>query len=162
MNKSIFYIMGVSGTGKTTIGNLLSQALDIPFFDGDDFHPQANIDKMASGQALNDNDRYDWLATLNQLAKNNKTKGAIIACSALKEKYRVQLSNKIEVKTVFIYLKGTFDEIKSRLDSREGHFMTSALLKSQFDTLEPPTEAITVSIIQTPKQIIKEILNHLK
>lgn len=154
--------MGVSGTGKTTIGNLLSQALDIPFFDGDDFHPQANIDKMASGQALNDNDRYDWLATLNQLAKNNKTKGAIIACSALKEKYRVQLSNKIEVKTVFIYLKGTFDEIKSRLDSREGHFMTSALLKSQFDTLEPPTEAITVSIIQTPKQIIKEILNHLK
>jgi gluconokinase len=154
--------MGVSGTGKTTIGNLLSQALDIPFFDGDDFHPQTNIDKMASGQALNDDDRYDWLAALNQLAKNNKTKGAIIACSALKEKYRVQLSNKIEVKTVFIYLKGTFDEIKSRLDSREGHFMTSALLKSQFDTLEPPTEAITVSIIQTPKQIIKEILNHLK
>lgn len=154
--------MGVSGTGKTTIGNLLSQALDIPFFDGDDFHPQANIDKMASGQALNDNDRYDWLAALNQLAKNNKTKGAIIACSALKEKYRVQLSSKIEVKTVFIYLKGTFDEIKSRLDSREGHFMTSTLLKSQFDTLEAPTNAITVSILQTPKQITNEILNHLK
>ena len=117
---------------------------------------------MASGQALDDNDRYDWLAALNQLAINNKTKGAVIACSALKEKYRVQLSSKIEMETVFIYLKGTFAEIKSRLDSREGHFMTSALLKSQFDTLEPPTEAITISILKTPKQIIKEILDHLK
>ena len=162
MDKSIFYIMGVSGTGKTTIGNLLAKALEIPFFDGDDFHPQVNVDKMASGQALDDNDRYDWLAALNQLAINNKTKGAVIACSALKEKYRVQLSSKIEMETVFIYLKGTFAEIKSRLDSREGHFMTSALLKSQFETLEPPTEAITISILKTPKQIIKEILDHLK
>jgi len=154
--------MGVSGTGKTTIGNLLAKALTVPFFDGDDFHPQANINKMAAGLPLNDNDRYDWLATLNQLAKNNKAKGAVIACSALKEKYRVQLSSTIEMKTVFVYLKGTFAEIKSRLDSREGHFMTSALLKSQFDTLEPPTDAITVSILHTPKQITKEILNHLK
>lgn len=154
--------MGVSGTGKTTIGNLLAKALTVPFFDGDDFHPQANINKMAAGLPLNDNDRYDWLATLNQLAKNNKTKGAVIACSALKEKYRVQLSSTIEMKTVFVYLKGTFAEIKSRLDSREGHFMTSALLKSQFNTLEPPTDAITVSILHTPKQITKEILNHLK
>lgn len=154
--------MGVSGTGKTTIGNLLAKALNVPFFDGDDFHPQANINKMAAGLPLNDNDRYDWLATLNQLAKNNKAKGAVIACSALKEKYRAQLSSTIEMKTVFVYLKGTFAEIKSRLDSREGHFMTSALLKSQFNTLEPPTDAITVSILHTPKQITKEILNHLK
>lgn len=162
MRKTIFFVMGVSGTGKTTIGKLLAEELAIPFFDGDDYHPKENTAKMASGNALNDNDRYGWLAALNELANKNKEIGAVIACSALKEKYRTQLKTKIEKETVFVYLKGSYTEIKSRLDSRKGHFMTSTLLKSQFDTLEPPSEAIIVSITLTPEQILKEILNQLK
>lgn len=162
MSKTIFFIMGVSGTGKTTIGKLLAKKLDISFFDGDDYHPKENIAKMAAGNPLNDADRYAWLTALNELAIKNKKTGAVIACSALKEKYRVQLRTKIEEETVFVYLKGSYIEVKSRLDSREAHFMTSALLKSQFDTLEPPLEGIMVSIMQTPEQILKEILNQLK
>ncbi|WP_350288287.1 gluconokinase [uncultured Croceitalea sp.] len=162
MNKTIFFIMGVSGTGKTTIGKLLAKERNIPFFDGDDYHPKENIVKMASGNPLNDADRYGWLAALNELAIKNKKTGAAIACSALKEKYRAQLRTKIEEETVFVHLKGSYIEVKSRLDSREAHFMTSALLKSQFDTLEPPTEGVIVSIMQTPEQILQEILNQLK
>ncbi|GMN09107.1 gluconokinase [Croceitalea sp. MTPC9] len=162
MSKSILYIMGVSGTGKTTIGKLLAKTLQIPFYDGDDYHPKKNIEKMASGHALDDNDRYGWLTALNELAINNKETGAVIACSALKEKYRAQLQEAIEKESVFIYLKGTYDEIKSRLDNRKGHYMSSKLLKSQFDTLEEPNDAISVSIIQTPEQILQEILNQLK
>ena len=162
MSKHVCFIMGVSGTGKTTIGKLLSKELGVPFFDGDDYHSKENIEKMASGQPLNDDDRFGWLAKLNLLAKEHKTKGGIIACSALKEKYRIQLTTDIETDTRFIYLKGSFAEIKERLDSRDNHYMTSTLLKSQFDVLEPPKKAITVSIMETPKQIVKEILSQLK
>lgn len=162
MNKTIFFIMGVSGTGKTTIGTLLASALGIPFFDGDDYHPKENITKMAAGEPLNDDDRYGWLTALNSLAKKNKIEGAVIACSSLKEKYRVQLIEKINKETVFIYLEGSYDQIKSRLDSRENHYMTSALLKSQFEALEPPKNAISISIMDEPKKILNIILNQLK
>lgn len=161
MTKRIFFMMGVSGTGKTTIGKLLSKKLDIPFFDGDDYHPKENIEKMASGKPLDDTDRFWWLAQLNLLAIENKTKGGIIACSALKEKYRIQLATSIEAETVFVYLKGSFNEIKSRLDNRSGHYMTSTLLKSQFNALETPKKAITVSIMESPEEIINQILNQL-
>jgi carbohydrate kinase (thermoresistant glucokinase family) len=162
MAKNIFFIMGVSGTGKTTIGKLLAAELEIPFFDGDDYHPKGNIKKMTSGIALNDTDRYGWLLALNQLAKENKNRGAIIACSALKEKYRILLKNNIEPKARFIFLEGTYTQIKSRIDSRERHFMSSTLLKSQFETLEAPDSAITVSIMQTPEKMIQQILKQLK
>lgn len=162
MRKTIFFVMGVSGTGKTTIGKLLAKKFAIPFFDGDDYHPKENIAKMASGNALNDDDRFGWLAALNKLAIQNKNIGAVIACSALKKKYRIQLKTKIEEEAVFVYLKGSYAEVKVRLDSREGHFMTSTLLKSQFDVLEPPTDEIAVSIMLTPEQILQEILNQLK
>lgn len=162
MSKTIFFIMGVSGTGKTTIGTLLAKELDIPFFDGDDYHPKENIVKMAAGNPLNDDDRYAWLAALNELAIKNKEIGAVIACSALKKKYRKQLKVNVQEESEFIYLKGTYEEIKSRLDNRKGHYMSSKLLKSQFDTLEPPKKAIKVSILLSPEQILQEILNQLK
>jgi len=162
MNKTIFIVMGVSGTGKTTIGKLLANTLNIPFYDGDDYHPKENIEKMRAGKPLNDADRYGWLAALNKLSNDNKTKGAVIACSALKVKYRKQLKENITNYIVFIYLEGTYEQIKSRLDSRENHFMSSKLLKSQFATLEPPTNAITASIEQTPEQIISQIISQLK
>lgn len=159
--QKVYIIMGVSGTGKSTIGKLLSSTLEIPFFDGDDFHPMENIEKMEAGIPLNDDDRKGWLIRLNVLAKEHKSTGAIIACSALKESYREILLKETKNHLEFIYLEGSFELIKSRLESRKGHFMPLALLRSQFDTLEVPAEAITVSVSMTPDQIIQEITNQM-
>lgn len=154
--------MGVSGVGKSTIGNLLSKQLNIPFFDGDDFHPEDNILKMANGEALNDNDRLAWLQILNKLAIKQLTdKGCIIVCSALKESYRDILNTDIERKSEWVFLHGSFDQIKERINNRKGHFMSSDLLKSQFDILEEPKNAINVDISLTPNNIIKVISNEL-
>ena len=153
--------MGVSGTGKSTIGTMLAQKLNIPFFDGDDFHPKANIQKMASGQPLNDEDRYDWLVSLNELANKHKNKGAIIACSALKSSYREILRSGIEDSLQFIHLEGSYELIQSRMEKRTSHFMPPKLLESQFETLEYPQDAITVSVAHTPEKIITDILAHL-
>lgn len=150
--------MGVSGSGKSTIGKLLSQELSTPFFDGDDFHPKENIKKMSSGHPLNDNDRQNWLEALNGLAiKELKKNNCIIVCSALKQKYRETLSQNIETQTKWIYLSGSFDLISERLSSRKNHFMPSDLLKSQFDSLEEPKDALQVEISLSPDEIIKKI-----
>ncbi len=162
MNKpesSIFFIMGVSGCGKSTIGKLLAKALEIPFYDGDDYHPEENIKKMASGQALNDDDRKGWLAQLNILAVDHKTTGAVIACSALKESYREMLAKDIREAVKWVFLEGTFEEILERLQARKGHFMPTALLRSQFNDLEIPEDAISVSIGLSPEQIVAEIIS---
>lgn len=154
--------MGVSGCGKSTVGKLLAQELDIPFFDGDDFHPEANIKKMSNGQPLNDDDRQGWLETLNDLAKQQLTKNScVIVCSALKQKYRDTLSLHIITETKWVYLLGSFDQIFERLNSRDNHFMPSELLKSQFDTLEEPKDALRVDIGLTPENIIKTIKHEL-
>lgn len=158
---TIIILMGVSGTGKSTIGHLLSDQLDIPFFDGDDFHPKANIDKMSNGIPLDDHDREGWLLRLNELALEHKLQGAIIACSALKKAYRKLLKNKMEGQMAFIHLTGSFDLIKSRLEKRKSHYMTSALLQSQFDTLETPSSALEVSITSSPQEIVANILEYL-
>ncbi|MGW9686531.1 gluconokinase [Flagellimonas sp. 2504JD1-5] len=157
----VLVVMGVSGTGKSTIGKLLSATLQVPFYDGDDFHPEANVKKMSSGQPLNDEDRKGWLQTLNTLAKKHRSPGAIIACSALKRKYRNLLLDGMEDSMRFVYLEGSFELIKSRLEQRKGHFMPLSLLKSQFDTLEPPSDAITASISQSPQQIVQLILDQI-
>lgn len=150
--------MGVSGSGKSTIGKLLSQEFNFPFYDGDDFHPKENIEKMSRGQPLNDKDRQSWLEALNGLAlKELKKSNCIIACSALKQKYRETLSQNIEKQTKWIYLSSSFDLISKRLNSRKNHFMPSDLLKSQFDILEEPKDALRVDISLSPSEIIKMI-----
>ena len=160
MTKRIYYVMGVSGTGKSTIGKLVAAAFDLPFFDGDDFHPKANLEKMASGIPLHDNDRAGWLKDLNALAHTHKESGAVIACSALKAKYRSLLRKNLEKETAFIYLQGSFDQVYERLLQRKGHFMPKDLLQSQFDTLEEPTEALTINIAGTPNEILYTIKGH--
>lgn len=154
--------MGVSGVGKSTIGNLLAATLNIPFFDGDDYHPESNILKMSKGEALNDIDRLGWLQTLNKLAlKHTTNNGCVIVCSALKEKYRDILSVNIQENLKWIFLHGTFNQITERINNREGHFMSSSLLKSQFDILEEPKNAIKVDISLTPNNIIEMIKKEL-
>ena len=157
MNKK-YVVMGVSGCGKSSIGNALAKALSIPFFDGDDYHSLENVQKMQSGIPLTDEDRKSWLESLNGLIQQQDQ--LVVACSALKPAYREVLrSGCNELK--FLYLKGDFETIWARLKAREGHyFQGSAMLESQFDTLIEPSEqeAIHINIKQTPEQMIEEIL----
>ncbi|WP_425445705.1 gluconokinase [Vibrio albus] len=160
MNRK-YVVMGVSGCGKSSIGAALSQKLNIPFFDGDDFHPAENVQKMQNGQPLTDADRQSWLETLNTLINENDA--LVIACSALKPEYR-NLLRQGNPDIRFIYLKGDFDTIWSRHQKREGHYFNgSAMLESQFDTLVEPNEqeALHVDIKQSPQQIIQYILANL-
>tara|TARA_R110002012_G_scaffold42418_3_gene115407 strand:+ start:36313 stop:36810 length:498 start_codon:yes stop_codon:yes gene_type:complete len=159
--KTVIVVMGVSGSGKSSIGKLLSEKLSRPFYDGDDFHPKANVKKMSSGQPLNDEDRKEWLIALNKLAIEHRHKGAVIACSALKKNYRSLLRAGMGDCMMFVYLEGSFELIKSRLDKRKNHFMTAQLLQSQFDTLEAPSKAIIVSIDNTPAKMVREIIKKL-
>lgn len=154
--------MGVSGSGKSLVGALLAEALGLPFYDGDDFHPAENIAKMASGRPLDDHDRKGWLTALNQLALEHRKKGAVIACSALKKQHRALLRAGLGDSMVFIHLNGSYELIKARLEARSAHFMPIGLLQSQFDALEPPLDAVTVSIAQQPREIIDEILMRLR
>lgn len=160
-DKPVLFIMGVSGSGKSTIGRLLAKRMDIQFFDADDYHPKENVLKMAEGNPLSDFDRQGWLQLLNLLAKKNEEGGAVIACSALKNKYRAILQKDIVNSLQFVYLKGSFEEVSMRLKKRKGHFMPSGLLRSQFESLEVPQEAITVPITGTPEEIVAAIIKKL-
>ncbi|WOO41631.1 gluconokinase [Rubellicoccus peritrichatus] len=155
----IAIIMGVSGSGKSTIGEGLAEATGGEFFDGDDFHPQANIEKMHAGHPLTDEDRLPWLERLRQLIEDQEVKGkpTFIACSALKKSYRLILEGDGDPAVKFVFLEGSFALIKERLDTRKGHFMPESLLQSQFDALQAPEDAITADISQTPDAIIKEL-----
>jgi len=158
----VYIIMGVSGSGKTTIGRLLAQKLGLPFFDGDDFHSSANISKMEKGIPLTDEDREEWLQVLADEIEQWQAKGgAVLACSALKEKYRAVLQSR-ENEIEWIFLKGSEQLIKQRIASRKHHFMNAGLLHSQFETLEEPDYAIKVSIEEEPDQIIEKILKVVK
>lgn len=160
-NQPIIYLMGVSGSGKSTIGKMLSAKTGIPFFDGDDLHPEANVKKMASGQSLNDDDRAGWLEKIHILAARQiNTNGAIIVCSALKKKYRDLLADGLP-NIYWVHLHGEQRIILERMKKRKGHFMPPALLQSQFDTLELPENALQVNIEDSPKEIVFKIMDTL-
>lgn len=157
----VIVVMGVSGCGKTTISQKLSESIQVPYYDADDFHPQSNIDKMSSGHALNDQDRQPWLEILAKHIKNWAAgEGAVLACSALKERYRTLLSAEYS-SIIWVYLSGTKALIKDRLDKREDHFMSSDLLDAQFRDLEVPQKAIEIDISQSPETIINTIVSKL-
>jgi carbohydrate kinase (thermoresistant glucokinase family) len=161
MNR-IIYIMGVSGSGKTTIGEMLSQKTGTPFFDADDFHSAANKEKMKAGIPLTDEDRKTWLQQIDKLADGQQhLKGAVIACSALKEKYRHTLTKNIAAPE-FIFLQGDYNVILARIKNRKEHFMPPQLLASQFASLEIPAGAFTISIDKKPEEIVDCILKYLK
>ncbi len=150
--------MGVSGCGKTTVGKLLSEKTKLPFYDADDFHTDHNIQKMKNHQALSDDDRTPWLEALsNHIAAWENQGGAILACSALKEKYRDILSSK-NTKINWVYLDGSFELIKSRLEKRHGHYMKATLLESQFATLEIPNYGCHTSVEKPLEEIVSDII----
>ena len=161
VKKQILFVMGVSGSGKSTIGKLLADKLKFPFFDGDSFHPEANVKKMKEGHPLNDADRQGWLEKLNEVGIENISTGAVIVCSSLKKKYRTILGQNLENKHQFVYLEGSFELINARLSQRKNHYMPTGLLQSQFDILEFPDEALIVSIDQTPEEIVNDIIEKL-
>ncbi|WP_159567425.1 gluconokinase [Budvicia diplopodorum] len=133
-------LMGVSGCGKSSVGAAVARELGAKFIDGDDLHPRANIQKMASGHPLNDDDRAPWLERLNDAAYSlsHKNEVGIIVCSALKRRYRERLRQD-NPDMIFLYMKGSFDIILARLKARAGHYMPTDLLQSQFDALEEPS-----------------------
>ncbi len=153
----IIILMGVSGSGKTTIGRLLARDLGWDFQDADDFHPPENIAKMSSGVPLTDEDREPWLQSLHDLVLDyiGQNKQAVFACSALKEIYRTGLQ--VDHIVQFVYLVGSFELIKERLTSRQRHFMTTDLLASQFAALEEPQDVLAIDISAKPEEIVRAI-----
>jgi len=171
----VLIVMGVTGSGKTTVGTLLAQKLRWQFADADDFHPSANIEKMRSGAPLDDSDRVPWLVALRKAIQNWNESGqnVVLACSALKRSYREELR---AGPVRFVYLKGTHELILGRLRSRHGHFASEAILNGQFADLEEPEseqasrttqasepdDTITVEVNKTPEAIASEIMEKLK
>jgi gluconokinase len=160
----VVIIFGVSGAGKTTIGQLLAEEFGWRFYEADDFHSQANIDKMRQGVPLTDEDRWPWLENLGELIKRCLTAGenAVLACSGLKEAYRRHLRVNADVKLVF--LRGDYELIANQLRQRRGHFMNPALLQSQFADLEEPqpTEgAAVIELGQRPRELVQEVKSKL-
>jgi len=152
--------MGVSGSGKTTIGKCLSKKLSVPFFDADDYHSKENIRKMRSAVALNDEDRLPWLYSLKKNIFNwGDISGGVLACSALKQSYRNILSDGNDV--MFIFLEGDYDLISRRIGSRNNHYFHKKLLRSQFESLENPKSCITVSVDQSINKVCDSILSQL-
>ena len=159
----IVILMGVAGSGKTTVGRLLARELAWRFYEGDDFHPRANIDKMQQGTPLTDNDRWPWLQALKEVIDACLAQGtnAVMACSALKQTYQDYLMHgRDEVKLV--YLKGSYDLLSQRLAQRQGHFMPKELLASQFATLEEPQQGLIVDVAKAPEALVAVIRQALQ
>jgi gluconokinase len=158
----VIVVMGVSGSGKTTVGKLLAQALGAEFAEGDAYHPPENIEKMRRGMPLEDADRWPWLQSLAAQIDRWLAAGTpmVLACSALKQSYRDVLAQG-RPRMRFVHLEGDKALIRDRLDARRGHYMPASLLDSKIAALEPPIDAITVDIAGTPEAIVADIIQHL-
>lgn len=158
--------MGVSGVGKTTVGRMLAERLGWSFFDADDFHPPANVTKMRQGMPLTDDDREEWLDRLNELIRSSSEEDepAILACSALKQRYRSKLSHGLSGKdaVVFVYLRAPREVVAGRLGDRSDHFFNPDLLDSQIAALEEPDDAVVVDASAPLDEIMKEIEDALE
>jgi len=158
----VIILMGVAGSGKSTVGRLLAGQLGWTFIEGDDFHPQANIDKMADAIPLTDSDRIPWLHTLHEQIHTLYSRGqhCVMACSALRKKYR-DLLREPHREIYFVYLRGDADLVRQRLAGRQNHYMKTALLASQFAAMEEPDQALVVDIGPPPDRIARRIIKEL-
>lgn len=158
----IIIVMGVTGSGKTTVGKLLAQELSWPFYDADDYHPLSNMEKIRNGTPLTDEDRLPWLQSLRALMERILVEdgSAVLTCSALKKAYRDILLFR-DPRVQFVYLRGEPDLIRKRVDARTNHYAGSAILQNQFETLEEPAGALAVDIDQDPSTIVSTILKLL-
>jgi gluconokinase len=157
----IILLMGVTASGKSTVGKRLALELGWRFLEGDDFHSPENVEKLRQGEPLNDEDRKPWLEAIREAirAAIDRGENAVIACSALKKPYRRMLQ--VGEQVIFVYLKATIPLIRERLKRRVGHFMNPNLIHSQFDTLEEPEEALQIDAGSTPAEIVQVIRNRL-
>ena len=162
-NIRFFIMTGVSGSGKTRVGKSLAEHLGWDFYDADDFHPPANVEKMSNGMPLDDSDRIPWLASLHDLISSSlkDNQPGVLACSALKERYR-QLLLEGNAGVQIVYLKGNYELIWSRMTRRKNHYMKADMLKSQFDALEEPAEALTVDISLPVEEIVQVVLKQMR
>lgn len=157
----VILLMGTTGAGKTTVGTILAHELGWTFLDADDFHPAANIEKMTKGIPLTDQDRVPWLAGIHTelVRRAGLGENVVLACSALKQKYRDTLSAGLDAKVV--YLKGSYEQMLQHIAGRHGHFAGSAILAGQFADLEEPQDAIIVEVSRAPEEIVAEIRGKL-
>ena len=158
-------MMGVSGSGKTTVGGALAKRLGVPFRDADEFHPKANVEKMSAGIPLTDEDRWPWLDAIAAAIRGTPPdRGIVVSCSALRRVYRDRIIRGAERPVTFVHLAGTKESIAPRMATRTGHFMPLSLLDSQLATLEPPTAdepAITIPVEQPVAAIVDSIVRRL-
>lgn len=156
----VVVVMGVAGTGKTTIGPMLAQRLGVPYAEGDDFHPEANIAKMSAGTPLTDDDRWPWLDAIGAWAHARAGRGGVVSSSALKRSYRDRL-RAAAPDVVFVHLTGDRELVEDRMAHREGHFMPTALLDSQFAALQPLEDdeaGVAVDVSGSPEEITDRAL----
>ena len=158
----IIILMGVSGSGKSTVGRLLAERLAWEFHDGDDLHPEENVRKMAAGTPLTDDDRRPWLERIGETMQECDAAGrnAVVACSALREAYRDYLLRQSPVVDL-VFLQGRRDTILERMEKRSDHFMPADLLDSQFEALEEPRHAVVADVAKSPEEIVEHIVQQL-
>jgi gluconokinase len=157
----VILVMGTTGAGKTTVGELLASRLGWIFLDADNFHPAANIEKMKHGIPLTDADRVPWLANIHAklVQLSAAATNVVLACSALKQDYRDTLSADVDMRVV--YLRGTYEQMRRHIEARHGHFAGEAILACQFADLEEPTDALVMDVSQTSEQIVNEVITRL-
>lgn len=159
---TVFILMGVSGSGKTTIGKRVAQQLALPFLEGDDFHPQRNIDKMSSGIPLTDEDRMPWIDALVAAINAHPSEDLIVACSALSRRVRERLRSGLQLRPCFLFLTADPSIIQARLDKRGRHYMKPGMLGSQLAALEPPPDAVEIDVSASMETVTAQVAREIQ